>query len=184
VCCGDKKGSTLTCACWVCLHPPSFYSQSRPTHLTFDHPIPLHPRLPQSLLPALPSLAHLNLFKNWKFGDAQLIKSAVHLLGVQSLDLRGTWVTHRGLAELSQLSSLTKLALAPHVELRAEQTGVVAALSQLRSLTISCPSYSVWLMEAVAQLTGLRVGLWWLGLGGGLLSRWRALSGVLSSGFQ
>jgi hypothetical protein len=51
-------------------------------------------RLPlQALLPSLPHLAHLNLYKNWEFGDEQLVKCCVHMLGLVSLDLRGTIVT-------------------------------------------------------------------------------------------
>jgi hypothetical protein len=47
----------------------------------------------QALLPSLPHLAHLNLYKNWEFGDEQLVKCCVHMLGLVSLDLRGTIVT-------------------------------------------------------------------------------------------
>jgi hypothetical protein len=79
------------------------------------------------------------------------------MLGLRSLDLRGTWVTAAGMGELSQLTGLTRLALAPHVELRPDQMGVVEALTQLRSLTLSCPAYSPALIAAVAKLTGLRV---------------------------
>jgi hypothetical protein len=105
----------------------------------------------------LPHLAHLNLFKNWEFGDEQLSRCSVHMLGLRSLDLRGTWVTAAGMADLTQLSSLTRLALAPHVELKPDQMGVMEALTQLKSLTLSCPAYSPALMAAVAKLTQLRV---------------------------
>ncbi|GBF94798.1 hypothetical protein Rsub_07970 [Raphidocelis subcapitata] len=110
----------------------------------------------QALLPSLPHLAHLNLCKNWEFGDEQLSRCVVHMLGLRSLDLRGTWVTARGMAQLSQLTRLTKLALAPHVELKPEHAAVVAALTQLRSLTLSCLGYGPALMEALVELTWLK----------------------------
>jgi hypothetical protein len=53
----------------------------------------LHCSCVQALLPSLPHLAHLNLYKNWEFGDEQLVKCCVHMLGLVSLDLRGTIVT-------------------------------------------------------------------------------------------
>jgi len=145
----DTAALSLVSACSIPCPPPDPLKNN---HTPTPRPTP------QALLPALPHLTHLSLCKNRELGDAQLAAAAVHLLGLRALDLRGTWVTHRGLAELTQLTALTRLALAPHVELRPEQAGVVAALTQLRGLTLSCAVYGGALMEAVGRLTGLKVG--------------------------
>lgn len=109
-----------------------------------------------ALLPSLPHLAHLNLYKNWEFGDEQLVKCCVHMLGLVSLDLRGTIVTDAGLAECTQLSNLRQLALKPHSSLADGNMMVVSKLTQLRSLALCLPSYSRALLDGVKQLTGLR----------------------------
>jgi hypothetical protein len=121
---------------------------------------PLYPPPPssQSLLPSLPRLAHLGLFKAWDFGDEHLSKAVVHAQGLRSLDLRGTWVTARGLGELSQLATLERLALAPHAELGADGAAALAGLSQLRGLALGCSVYSPPVVEAVARMTWLQVG--------------------------
>jgi len=111
-----------------------------------------------ALLPSLPHLAHLNLYKNWEFGDDQLLSCCVHLLGLRSLDLRGTWVTDKGVKELTQLSNLHHLALAPHADLPPERLAVVSQVTQLTSLCLMAPDMGQGqtLLRAVNSMTGLR----------------------------
>ncbi|KAF6253528.1 hypothetical protein COO60DRAFT_408782 [Scenedesmus sp. NREL 46B-D3] len=109
-----------------------------------------------ALLPSLPHLAHLNLYKNWEFGDEQLVKCCVHMLGLVSLDLRGTIVTDAGLAECTQLSNLRQLALKPHSSLADGSMLAVSRLTQLRSLALCLPSYSRAVLEGVKRLSALR----------------------------
>eukprot|EP00878_Enallax_costatus_P003223 GHUV01003426.1.p1 GENE.GHUV01003426.1~~GHUV01003426.1.p1 ORF type:complete len:738 (+),score=210.60 GHUV01003426.1:346-2559(+) len=109
-----------------------------------------------ALLPSLPHLAHLNLYKNWEFGDEQLVKCCVHMLGIVSLDFRGTMVTDAGLGECTQLSNLRHLALKPHPNLADNNMLVVSRLTQLRSLALCLPSYNRQQLDGIKQLTALK----------------------------
>jgi hypothetical protein len=65
----------------------------------------------QALLPSLPHLAHLNLYRNWEFGDEQLAKCIVHMLGLVSLDLRGTLVTSESVSRPNMTSRPMQLVV-------------------------------------------------------------------------
>lgn len=112
---------------------------------------------PQELLAALPALSHLSLFKHRDFGDEPLARAALHMTGLSSLDLRGTWVTGAGVGALAALPALQRLALSTPVELRPAAGAGLGALTQLTALALACGEYAPELMAAVAGLTRLKV---------------------------
>lgn len=109
------------------------------------------------LISQLPFLQSLDLYKNWEFDDSQLSKCLEYLSNVTFLDLRGTWVTEEGVSQLTKLSSLQKLCLAPQHEMWCDYLIVLSRLTQLTSLTINnCSSISFHLMESLRHLTNLQ----------------------------
>eukprot|EP00798_Chlamydomonas_sp_ICE-L_P023440 gene23440-30725_t len=112
-----------------------------------------------NLIPQLPKLQSLDLYKNFSIDDSQLSKCLEFLGSVTFLDLRGTFVTEDGLQELTRLSSLQKLCLAPaqNGETWGEYMCVISNLTQLTSLTInSCQLISFPLAKSLRQLKQLR----------------------------
>eukprot|EP00798_Chlamydomonas_sp_ICE-L_P006589 gene6589-3243_t len=113
------------------------------------------------LIPQLPNLQSLDLYKNFSIDDSQLSKCLEFLGSVTFLDLRGTFVTEGGLSELTRLSSLQRLCLAPsqeNADVYGEYMCVISNLTQLTSLTINnCQLVSFPLAKSLRQLTQLRV---------------------------
>mmetsp|Transcript_5604 Transcript_5604/g.12412 ORF Transcript_5604/g.12412 Transcript_5604/m.12412 type:complete len:724 (+) Transcript_5604:271-2442(+) len=110
------------------------------------------------LIPSLPNLQSLDLYKNFTIDDSQLAKCLEFLGSVTFLDLRGTYVTEDGLQQLTKLSSLQKLCLAPTKDdLWTQYLCVVSNLTQLTSLTINnCTLIQFPLLETLRQLKLLR----------------------------
>lgn len=109
------------------------------------------------LISQLPFLQSLNLYKNWEFDDSQLARCLEYLCNVTFLDLRGTWVTEEGVSQLTKLTNLQQLRLAPHHEMWCDYLCVLSKLTQLTSLTINnCSSISFHLMESLRHLSNLQ----------------------------
>ena len=90
--------------------------------------------------------------------DSQLTRCLEFLGAVTFLDLRGTPVTEDGLQQLTKLSCLQKLCLAPTNEcLWSPYLCVVSNLTQLTSLSINnCTLISLGQLETLRQLKLLR----------------------------
>jgi hypothetical protein len=113
------------------------------------------------VLSELPQLEHLDLQKACDFGDVQLAAAGPALTRLSSLDLRGTWVTPRGLAGLSSVTSLKRLALSVVPQPPgSEGYAVLSKLQQLRGLCCQGEELGGALMGALVQLPDLRVS--WL----------------------
>lgn len=110
------------------------------------------------LIPALPNLISLDLYKNFTMNDSQLARCLEFLGAVTCLDLRCTPVTDDGLQQLTKLSSLQRLCLAPTKEcLWSSYLCVVSNLTQLTSLSINnCTLISFGQLETLRQLKLLR----------------------------
>ncbi|KAG1655240.1 hypothetical protein FOA52_007972 [Chlamydomonas sp. UWO 241] len=110
------------------------------------------------LIPALPNLISLDLNKNFTIDDSQLTRCLEFLGAVTFLDLRGTPVTDGGLSQLTRLSCLQKLCLAPTNErLWTPYLCVVSSLTQLTSLSINnCTPVSFGQLDVLRQLKLLR----------------------------
>lgn len=110
------------------------------------------------MLSELPELEHLDLQKACDFGDVQLAAAVPTLTRLSSLDLRGTWVTPRGLAGLSSVSSLRRLALSVVPQPPgSEGYAVLSRLQQLRGLCCQGEEPDGALMGALVQLPHLKV---------------------------
>ncbi|KAG1679099.1 hypothetical protein FOA52_000454 [Chlamydomonas sp. UWO 241] len=110
------------------------------------------------LIPALTNLLSLDLYKNYTMDDSELSRCLDLLGAVTYLDLRGTPVTEDGLQQLTKLSCLQKLCLAPTNErLWSPYLCVVSNLTQLTSLSINNCTLISWAeLEALRQLKLLR----------------------------
>lgn len=110
-----------------------------------------------SLIPCLPKLQMLDVFKNYEFGDEQLASCMPYLDHVTALDLRGTWVKEDGIAQLARLTKLCRLSVSPQLDVWSDSLCVLSVLTQLTALTVSCcGELSAKFMQSLRNLRSLR----------------------------
>lgn len=111
-----------------------------------------------ALIPALPCLRSLDLYRQYTMTDVQLSRCMEYLGALTFLDLRGTPVTEGGVGQLTRLTSLQKLCLSPTQEcLWSPFLGVVSSLTQLISLSINnCTPVTLGQLDSLQRLKLLR----------------------------